>query len=364
MVQESAKTVIDDGRTQIVTRKQLDEELTTLGILLKSRPASPVEWISYFKKLEIQMETGIDIAKTLYQGLEHPQNADVLNWLETLRNSMQSHMRDIAASIPWARMLGEDIAPELVGVPSLNVLLSSVSILTPSGLPDLCKAAISELTFLRSQLTFKDTAQNKIFFQIDILIEMLKRSAGVSELLVNRLEKIIQITQKTFEEMEFDFLFNPVRKLFSLGYRVDGSSLDAGFYDMLASEARVTSFIAIAKGDVSPLNWFHLGRTMTPLYNSSALISWSGSMFEYLMPALLMRSPRGSLLDQSYHLIVRRQIEYGEQCNVPWGISESAYSAQERSLDYRYSSFGVPGLGFKRGLSEDLVIAPYATALA
>ncbi|MFI5304298.1 MAG: GH36-type glycosyl hydrolase domain-containing protein [Nitrospiria bacterium] len=364
LVQESAKTVIDDGRTQIVTRKQLDEELNSLGFLLKSRPASPVEWIAHFKKLEIQIETGIDISKTLYQGLEHPQNANVLFWLESLRTSLQSYMRDIDASIPWARMLGEDIPSELVGLPSLKVLLSSDSILTPIRLPEFCKAAISELTILHSQLTFKDNSKNKIFFQIDILIEMLKRSVRASELLVNRIEKIINLTQKNFEEMEFEFLFNPVRKLFSLGYRVDGGGLDKGFYDMLASEARVTSFIAIAKGDVSPLNWFHLGRTMTPLYNGSALISWSGSMFEYLMPSLLMRSPRGSLLDQTCHLIVRRQIEYGEQRDVPWGISESAYSAQERSLDYRYSSFGVPGLGFKRGLSEDLVIAPYATALA
>ncbi|MHB8483484.1 MAG: GH36-type glycosyl hydrolase domain-containing protein [Nitrospiria bacterium] len=364
LVQESAKAIMDDGRTQIVTRKQLDEELNTLGILLKSRPDSPVEWISYFKKLDIQIETGIDIAKTLYQGLEHPLNADVLNWLETVRTSMRSTIRDIEASIPWARMLGEDIPSELAGVSSLKPLLSSASTLTPGRLPELCKAAISELTFLRSQCILKDMTQNKTHLQIDILIEMLKRSAGASERLVNRIEKIIQQTQKHFEEMEFDFLFNPVKKLFSLGYRVEGNSLDTGSYDMLASEARLTSFISIAKGDVSPLHWFHLSRTMTPLDNGSALISWSGSMFEYLMPALVMRSPRGSLLDQTYHLIVRRQIEYGEQRSVPWGISESAYSAQDRSLDYRYSSFGVPGLGFKRGLSEDLVIAPYATALA
>lgn len=364
LVQESAKAVIDDGRTQIVTRKQLDEELNALGLLIKYRPSSAAEWGLFFKKLEGQIETGIDIAKTLCHGMDHPQNADVLSWLEALRTSMQSYKRDIEASIPWAQMLGDEIPSELAGVPSLKTLLSSASSLTPGRIPELGKLAVSELMLLRSQITIEGTDKKSLVLQIDTLMDMLRMSSEASEYLFNRIEKIIQQIRKTFVEMEFTFLFNPVRKLFSLGYRLEGSSLDPGYYDMLASEARVTSFIAIAKGDVSPLHWFHLSRTMTPLENGSALVSWSGSMFEYLMPALLMRSPSGSLLDQTYHLIVRRQIEYGEQRKVPWGISESAFGAQDRSLDYRYSSFGVPGLGFKRGLSEDLVIAPYATALA
>ena len=133
---------------------------------------------------------------------------------------------------------------------------------------------------------------------------------------------------------------------------------------MLASEARLASFIAIAKGDVPSSHWFHLGRALTPVGRGSALISWSGSMFEYLMPALVMRSPANSLLSQTYEQVVMRQIEYGAERGVPWGISESAYNARDIDFTYQYSSFGVPGLGLKRGLSEDLVIAPYATALA
>src|SRR5262249_55786921 len=110
--------------------------------------------------------------------------------------------------------------------------------------------------------------------------------------------------------------------------------------------------------------WFRLGRSLTPVGRGSALISWSGSMFEYLMPALVMHSPAGSMLNQTYRQVVRRQIEYGAECGVPWGISESAFNARDLDLTYQYSSFGVPGLGLKRGLSEELVIAPYATALA
>ena len=159
-------------------------------------------------------------------------------------------------------------------------------------------------------------------------------------------------------------MFDDTRKLFSIGYRVADGSLDPNCYDLLASEARLASFIAIAKGEVPSSHWFHLGRALTPVGRGSALISWSGSMFEYLMPALVMRSPAGSLLSQTYELVVRRQIEYGAERGVPWGVSESAYNARDLNLTYQYSSFGVPGLGLKRGLSEDIVIAPYATALA
>ena len=164
--------------------------------------------------------------------------------------------------------------------------------------------------------------------------------------------------------MDFSFLFDKTRKLFSIGYRGSDGTLDPNCYDLLASEARLTSFIAIAKGDVPSSHWFRLGRALTPVGRGSALISWSGSMFEYLMPALVMRSPAESLLRQTYTQIVARQISYGNERHVPWGISESAYNARDLDFTYQYSSFGVPGLGLKRGLSQDLVIAPYATALA
>jgi cyclic beta-1,2-glucan synthetase len=167
-----------------------------------------------------------------------------------------------------------------------------------------------------------------------------------------------------FDAMEFGFLFEPTRKLFSIGYRVVDSSLDPSCYDLLASEARLTSFIAIAKGDAPATHWFHLGRALTPVDRGSALVSWSGSMFEYLMPELVMRSPLGSLLAQTCALIVRRQRKYGGERGVPWGVSESAYNARDLELTYQYSNFGVPGLGLKRGLSEEVVVAPYATALA
>src|SRR5207245_11282227 len=107
-----------------------------------------------------------------------------------------------------------------------------------------------------------------------------------------------------------------------------------------------------------------LGRALTPVVPDSVLVSWSGSMFEYLMPALVLRAPAVSLLDQTCRLVVRRQIAYGAERGVPWGVSESGYNARDLEMTYQYSNFGVPGLGLRRGLSEDVVVAPYATGLA
>ena len=164
--------------------------------------------------------------------------------------------------------------------------------------------------------------------------------------------------------MEFGFLLDHDRQLLSIGYLVNEGALDSNCYDLLASEARLASFLAIAKGDVPAKHWFHLGRAATPIARGAALISWSGSMFEYLMPSLVMRAPAGSLLEQTNRLVVRRQIAYAARLGLPWGISESAYNARDLELTYQYSNFGVPGLGLKRGLGENKVIAPYATALA
>ncbi len=164
--------------------------------------------------------------------------------------------------------------------------------------------------------------------------------------------------------MDFRFLLHPEKKLLSIGFTVSTNTLDQNCYDLLASEARLASLFAIAKADVETRHWFRLGRAATPIGAGSALISWSGSMFEYLMPALVMRAPAGSLLDQTSQRVVQRQRSYAEGLGHPWGISESAYNARDLEMTYQYSNFGVPGLGLKRGLAENRVIAPYATALA
>jgi cyclic beta-1,2-glucan synthetase len=185
--------------------------------------------------------------------------------------------------------------------------------------------------------------------------------AGALRRLTHRLDAFLS-------PMRFDFLYDRRRRIFSIGYRladVEGPGrFDAAFYDLLASEARLASFVAIAKGDVPQHHWFHLGRLVTNVDGRATLMSWGGTMFEYLMPQLLLRSFPGTLLDQSCRASVRRQITYGRQRGVPWGVSESAYAFADREGTYQYRAFGVPGLGLKRGLATDLVISPYATALA
>jgi cyclic beta-1,2-glucan synthetase len=192
----------------------------------------------------------------------------------------------------------------------------------------------------------------------------LNLSDEASRVMRQRLAMIEATAREMSEAMQFGFLLDPERRLLSIGYRANEGVLDSSCYDLLASEARLASFVAIAKNDVPARHWFRLGRAVTPVGHGAALISWSGSMFEYLMPSLVMRAPFGSLLEQTNRLVVQRQIQYGAERGVPWGVSESAYNARDLELTYQYSNFGVPGLGLKRGLGQDTVIAPYATALA
>ncbi len=183
-----------------------------------------------------------------------------------------------------------------------------------------------------------------------------------------RLEALARRALAFVEDMHFDFLYDWQRRLFVIGYRLadaEGTGrLDANFYDLLASEARLASFVAIAKGDVPDGHWFHLGRLLTSVDGAPTLLSWSASLFEYLMPLLVMKTYPGTLLDQSCRMAVRRQVEYGRQQGVPWGISESGFNVVDHQETYQYKAFGVPGLGLKRGLGDELVVAPYATALA
>ncbi|MEQ1869203.1 MAG: glucoamylase family protein [Vicinamibacterales bacterium] len=168
--------------------------------------------------------------------------------------------------------------------------------------------------------------------------------------------------------MRFESLYDRRRRMFTIGYRLadaDGPGrADGSFYDLLASEARLASFVAIAKGDVPQHHWFHLGRLVTSINGLATLMSWGGTMFEYMMPLLVMRSFPGTLLDQSCRASTTRQIAHGKRRQVPWGVSESAYSLVDRAGTYQYKAFGVPGLGLKRGLEDELVVAPYATVLA
>ncbi|MFM7292172.1 MAG: glucoamylase family protein, partial [Planctomycetia bacterium] len=165
-------------------------------------------------------------------------------------------------------------------------------------------------------------------------------------------------------DVDFRFLYDPSRRLFAIGFNATEHRLDAGYYDLLASEARLASYVLVARRQFDQDHWFALGRLLTTADGAPTLLSWSGSMFEYLMPLLVMPSWSGTLLDHSCRAAVQRQIGYARRRGVPWGISESGYNARDAQMNYQYRAFGVPGLGLKRGLADDIVVAPYASALA
>lgn len=190
--------------------------------------------------------------------------------------------------------------------------------------------------------------------------------AQSSQNATKRIREIELLVAQSYElaNTDFEFLISKTQVLFAIGYNTNENRLDCSCYDLLASEARLATFVLIAQGHIGQEHWFALGRLLTSTTGTPALLSWSGSMFEYLMPLIVMPTYEYTLLDQTYRSVVRRQIAYGRQRGVPWGISESGYNAVDLHSNYQYRAFGVPGLGLKRGLAEDLVIAPYATALA
>ncbi|TMB10289.1 MAG: glycosyl transferase, partial [Deltaproteobacteria bacterium] len=310
LVRESARALAGDGRTQAATRQRLDKALDAVTAAVPALPRTPATWAGRLAELEARAHTVMAIAQALVE--EEPGAQTVLVWADALRTTIESHTRDLDIVMP--------LDGHVAALPTL------------ADTPDLTQS--------------------------------LERSATASGALIRRLTILARDAETMVDGIDFGFLFDPMRKLFSLGYRVTDGSLDPGRYDLLASEARLTSLVAIANGDVPVSHWFRLGRALTPVGPDSVLVSWSGSMFEYLMPALVMRAPAGSLLEQTCRLVVRRQIAYGAERGVPWGVSESGYNARDLEMTYQYSNFGVPGLGLQRGLSDDVVIAPYATALA
>jgi len=332
LTRESLNLLVDDRRTHTVTRKHLEDALDDLSravASLRDRGGIP-----RLQELMLHADTVVDIARTLSAERNDSGSVELLACAAALQASIRSHQRDLDLLKPWTSLVAE---PAYATAPSL------------ADLPNLYDAAIAGFQQQRADA---------------MPIDSLQRSADAARSLKIRLEALIELTRTMFEAMEFGLLFDADRQLFSIGYRVANEALDASYYDLLASEARLASFVAIAKGDVPTRHWFHLGRVVTSVHNGVALVSWSGSMFEYLMPDLVMRTPPGCLLDETNRNVVRRQEEYGAARGLPWGLSESAYNARDLAFTYQYSSFGVPGLGLKRGLGDDAVVAPYATALA
>ncbi|HET7218794.1 MAG TPA: glucoamylase family protein [Vicinamibacterales bacterium] len=338
---EAELDTLTHGRPSSGIRK----ELGSLRTHLARRPVTLLEW----QRLLTQVEERLQAVSILLHDLEEPLIAgggdappaawtEAAAWLERAAVAVSARQLELDRLTGWlTRLQAAGIREVGADVPSLSAIVG------------MCDRALTDI----AERPASDDTRHAI-----------ERARRYAEELIERGERIGSLADDLIEETEFGFLFNPERQLFSIGYSVTDGRLDNSYYDILASEARLASFMAIATGALSHEHWFKLGRSLTAAGSYRALLSWSASMFEYLMPLLVMRSYPGTLLDETYMAVVQRQIQYAAQRGVPWGISESAYNAQDLEKNYQYRAFGVPGLGLKRGLGEDLVVAPYASVLA
>lgn len=226
-------------------------------------------------------------------------------------------------------------------------------------------ALYAHLPGLTENCTLKDIAfLDTIKFNLNFdKVTLAQASSAKAKEILSLIDNLAVVTFD-LAQMDISFLYKTSNQLMTIGFNVEDHKQDNSSYDLLSSEARLGNFVSIAQGQILQESWFALGRLMVSSSGEPILLSWSGSMFEYLMPLLVMPTYPGTLLDQTYHSVVNRQVAYGKRRGVPWGISESGYNAVDTQFNYLYRAFGVPGLGLKRGLEEDLVIAPYASAMA
>ena len=298
-------------------------------------------------------------------------DGNLKSWMQAYEKQIRDHLEDLIQMAPWLMLplwvmihpikedgLTHDFAerPRMDELHTELLKLDNIPSLTE--VPEMAEKLKPMIDRILSSL--QDEEEGEWFLQLRQMITQAGERAA------ERVSAIKMIASDCSElaDIKYDFLFDTSRGLLTIGYNVDDVRRDESCYDLLASEARLSSYVAIAQGKLNQKHWFSLGRMLTTAGGELALLSWGGTMFEYLMPQLIMPTYENTLLNQTYRAIVKRQIEYGGQRGVPWGISESGYNMTDVNLIYQYRAFGVPGIGFKRGLVEDLVIAPYASALA
>ncbi len=273
-------------------------------------------------------------------------------WAKAFHQQCQDALDELAFLAPWTQLAPPPFGDWLHEIPDVGAIptLRQVSTLD-----------VSVAHWVKGKVhTSIEGSELPWFAELKLTVAEASHRAQQR---IGTLERLAR-ESRALAVVDYSVVYDAARHLMVVGYNVDQRRRDTGFYDLLATEARLGSFVAIAQGAVPQESWFALGRLLTVVGNDALLLSWSGSMFEYLMPLLVMPTYENTLLDQTCQAAVRQQIAYGKQRGVPWGVSESGYNAFDGNLNYQYRAFGVPGLGIKRGLADDLVIAPYASAMA
>jgi cyclic beta-1,2-glucan synthetase len=292
-------------------------------------------------------------------------------WLDQVARQAAAHRSEVETLLPW--LLLPDEPPAELGKGGADARVAAAwralrdgSAAAPSlaGLADACAATEARLEALRHALRAAGESGDGALAWTDGLSARVARAAAAGRETAAELASIAERAERLVGEMDFSFLYDPGRKLFHIGYNVTAGQLDGSYYDLLASEARLASLIAVAKGEVPARHWLHLGRPLAKADGSAVLLSWGGSMFEYLLPGLLTRTPRGSLLHLAGRAAVEEQRRFARRHRVPWGVSESSYAETDSHGTYQYRAFGVPGLALRRDAGDRLVVTPYASALA
>ena len=269
---------------------------------------------------------------------------------------------------PWAGLIKtvpDELFHEGLSAETDRLLDSLRANVSLCELPDAYQKILKQIDHItKCTVKIKGQTFQEGFVWLNELIGAVLESNRCFKEFSERYHTLIGRIESLSDGISFKPLYNENRQLFSIGYNVDEKKLTNSYYDLLASEARQASYIAIARGEVPPKHWFMLGRLLTVVDRHQGLVSWSGTMFEYLMPLLLMKSYRNTLLDETYCFVVKSQQKYGKARNMPWGASECAFHSLDINLDYQYKAIGVPWLGLKRGLVEDAVTSPYSTFMA
>ena len=318
--------------------------------------SEPVTWRSVLQDIITEDWRRVQVlVAEAFSSTDKGGSHEIFTWLDRTDHQMLSMRRDLDALNPWAELL--DAPPS--GLQGLSELLRA---LPPPDTP-LARMTdgIGRAFASCSKLAAASPANRQWFAE---LMAALYRGEAACRDLSDVLAHCAARAEALAFGMDFRQLYDVETRTFFIGHNLDSNRLDQHHYDLLASEARLASYFAIAKRDVPVEHWFHLGRPITRAAGTLTALSWNGSMFEYLMPALLLPSDAGRLLGQSERAAVATQRRYGEKFGLPWGVSESGYAARDAAHRYQYQAFGVPGLGLKRGLAEDYVVAPYASALA
>ncbi len=287
---------------------------------------------------------------SIFDKLNNDVQSEIYWWKILLQKQIEQSNEYFQIFAPWAM---------LMNAPSKFIYLVSMD--TNSTLLELLETALELQNIVSHSKTESNTSSENEWLEAFKI--SLSKSIALAEERISLAETLARQSHE-LADMEWDFLLDKSSSLFTIGYNVQEHRMDASYYDLLASEARLCTFIGIAQGKLSEQSWFALGRLLTNVNGDPILLSWSGSMFEYLMPLLVMPTYENTLLDQTYNAAVEWQIKYGKKSGLPWGISESGYNTVNANSNYQYRAFGAPGLGLKRGLEEDSVIAPYASALA